>query len=469
MKRFGWLFAVLTVFALVAASCGDDDDGGDASADTTAATEGTAAPETTAEPDGEDDAAPPEVDPADLFASAPGVTAETITVGVITPDLVDLFDLGLTDINNGPVEEMWEVLFADINDRGGINGRQLEMVYDKYNPVLNQSADDACLRLTQDNEVFIILGAIAGPAIDSVLCFVEQNPTMMIGGTHTEAHYPRSKVPWFAVGAQVQRRHTATLEMYDELGLLDGRIATYDDSSEHESVTEDVVLPALDEMGIEVVESFSSTIPQGDEVALQAQAETYYEVMKDEDIDTVIIVQSQIAFGIAHLRELGFEGEILAIDSGSLTNTIGGLDERDPATYEGTYSPMGLTRQEAYDDELAQACFAIWEEARPDQPVINPLEVPNREPNLAGGLTAPCQYLQIFTEAATFAGVDLNEETLVAGYDQIGEFSLASVPLASLGPDKYDASDGLRVGVFDSTIGVDGALDPLGELISIAE
>jgi hypothetical protein len=464
------LSAILVALAMLAAACGDDtgastenDDDGTTTVAPDDDTTSTAAPDDGDSPDSTT-APPDDVEPFDSYR---GVTADTITIGVTSTDLDELRDLGLVDINNGDVPLIWDTLIADINARGGVAGRNLEIVYREYNPVFTASADDACIELTQDNEVFVVMGGIAGPAIDSVLCFVDQNATMMIGGTHTPAHLPRAQAPWVAIVMSSERRHQGTLALYQELGLLDGRVATYDDSSEHESVTEDVVLPALANLGVDVVESFTSTIPQGDEVALADQAEIYAEVIKDDDIDTLIIVQSQLAFGIAHMREAGFEGNIVGIDTGEQVLTIGGFDERDPSIYEGTYAPMGPSRDEAWELPASQACYDILRDAEGID-VKHPDEVPDGEPNWAGGMVGPCAYLTIFEAAANHAGGDLNPETFLAGVDAIGSLELANIAFASLGPGKYDANDALRIGRFDSTVGENGSLVPVTEVTDIS-
>lgn len=465
-RRRWFVPALFAILALIATACGDDGDTTEAEEDTTT----TAAPVDEGEepPDDGEEAPPTSVDDVEPFDSHRGVTADTITVGVVTANLDELRELGLVDINNGDVPLIWETLIADVNANGGVAGRQLEMIYTEYNPVFTESADDACVELTQDNEVFIVLGAITGPAIDSVLCFVQQNDTMMIGGTHTPAHFPQATAPWAAISMSAERRHQGTLALYQELGLLDGKVATYDDSSEHQAITEDIVLPALEDLGVEIVESFTSTIPQGDEVALANQAEIYAEVVKDEGIDTLIVIQSQLAFGIAHMREAGFEGTIVAIDTGEMVSTIGAYDERDPATYDGTYSPMGASRDESWDLEASQACYDILREAEGIE-VINPADVPVGEPNWAGGLQGPCAYLTVLKAAGDRAGGDLNPDTFLAALEAIGSIDLANVPFATFGPNKYDAADGLRIGQFDPTLGENGGLAEVTELVDITQ
>jgi ABC-type branched-subunit amino acid transport system substrate-binding protein len=455
-QHFVVLFVVL---ALVAAACSDDGGTETGTGETTTTTTTT----TTAAP-GDDPPEPPEeVAPFDSYR---GVTADTITVGVLTTDLDELRELGLVDINQGDRELIWQTMIDDVNADGGIAGRQVEMVYREYNPVFTASADDACIELTQDNEVFIVLGGVAGPAIDSILCFVEQQEHMVIGGTHTPAHYPKATMPWVSTVMSSPRRHQGTLALYQELGLLDGRVATYDDSSEHETVTEDVVLPALSELGIDVVQSFTSNVPQGDEVALAEQASVYAEVIDDENIDTLIIIQSGIAFGIAHMRENGFTGTILAIDTGTQVNTIGGLDERPPSLYDGAYAPMGASRDESWELDASQACYDLLRN-NAGIDVLHPDEVPEGDPDWVAGATAPCQYLSVLKAAGDFAGGDLNPTTFRAGLDQIGEIELANVVFASISAGKYDADDSLRIGQFDFTSGEIGKLEPVTDVDSV--
>jgi hypothetical protein len=461
--------ALLVVLAMVATACSDDGGGTETTDEATTTT--SSAPD---EPDAPDDPDTPDepdapIEPItddDPFDSFRGVTADMITIGVTTADLDELRDLGLVDINNGDVPLIWDTLVDYYNANGGIAGRQIEVIVEEYNPVFNASADDACIVLTQDNEVFIVFGGVAGPAIDSILCFVEQNAHAMIGGTHTPAHYPKREAPWAAIAMRAERRHRGTLALYQELGLLDGNVATYDDSSEHGAITEDVVLPALADLGVDIVQSFTSDIPQGDEVALQAQAEIFAEVIDDENIDTLIIIQSQLAFGIAHMREAGYEGTIVAIDTGEIVLTVGAFDERDPATYEDTYAPMGASRDESWALPASQACYDILRDAE-GVDVRHPDEVPDGEANWAGGLLGPCQYLEILKAAGDIAGGDLNYDTLLQGLELVGDIELPGVAFGSYGPDKHDANDALRIGQFDSTVGESGSLVPVTDLQAV--
>ena len=55
-----------------------------------------------------------------------------------------------------------------MNDRGGINGRMLELHPVTYLPVGTVESDAACVQLTEDEEVFVVVGTALG---DEVLCY----------------------------------------------------------------------------------------------------------------------------------------------------------------------------------------------------------------------------------------------------------------------------------------------------------
>ena len=147
------LFALLAVFALLAAACGDDDDEstGDSSSEDTAAedsgTDDAAAEDTTADDSGADDAAAgsaPAVDidavlAADLSACEEAPTGEAIKVGMA----MDFGEVsGFADI---PGSQAVEHLAALINCAGGVNGLPIEVLVQDI-----QGDPEVTARATQD-------------------------------------------------------------------------------------------------------------------------------------------------------------------------------------------------------------------------------------------------------------------------------------------------------------------------------
>ena len=76
-----------------------------------------------------------------------------------------------------------------------------------------------------------------------------------------------------------------------------------------------------------------------------------------------------------------------------------------------------------------------------------------------------CRWIQAFTQVATAAGPDLTPETFLAAAEGLGDFKLPGLPFSSFGPGKYDADDSFRLSVFDMTIGEDGDLSPITDIL----
>ena len=100
------------------------------------------------------------------------------------------------DLRLGEYKKSYETLVEQINDKGGINGRQLELVFAPINPVGTAPAEEACLKLTEDEQVFVAVGFFLN---DAVLCPVETHDTAVIGGGQTPERMARAKAPWFTL------------------------------------------------------------------------------------------------------------------------------------------------------------------------------------------------------------------------------------------------------------------------------
>jgi len=193
--------SVVCVLALFATACGGGEVVADDPADTAAPTSApaTEVPDTqAAEPDPVDDSeeaepvaddaesdaamsedeTEPEPAPSDepdcsqATASDVGVTADTITVGLISVDLTPLFGTGFVNENTpGEFFSRNFSLIHAINEAGGINCRQIEMVQETYDPARSAETQvPACERLAQDREVFVSLAAFPDAAGGGVDC-----------------------------------------------------------------------------------------------------------------------------------------------------------------------------------------------------------------------------------------------------------------------------------------------------------
>lgn len=80
-------------------------------------------------------------------ALAPGVTADTIKIGYAYLDFGDLVSKGLSTEGWGDQELAFQTFVDDLNEKGGINGRMVKVVFAPYTPLGTEVAEAACLKL----------------------------------------------------------------------------------------------------------------------------------------------------------------------------------------------------------------------------------------------------------------------------------------------------------------------------------
>src|SRR4051812_22753237 len=152
---------------------------------------------------------------------APGVTADAIKVGITYVDLKAI--AAVTSINHGDYEANYRAVIDDINEHGGIDGRKIEPVFAPVNPIGTQPAEQACVKLTADDEVFVVMGFFQ---TDAVVCPLESHDTAVLGGEMTPERLQRAKAPWISLeqGSDMQSDGVTALA---EHGDLDGKVAVF--------------------------------------------------------------------------------------------------------------------------------------------------------------------------------------------------------------------------------------------------
>jgi hypothetical protein len=109
------------------------------------------------------DVAPVTVAPGD---SAPGVTKTEIKVGVVVLENGAQANeaLGNEGITTGDQRRQYEILFGDLNKRGGILSHKVVPVYHEIDVLSQETADSqaqqTCAAFTEDNHVFAALGGL---------------------------------------------------------------------------------------------------------------------------------------------------------------------------------------------------------------------------------------------------------------------------------------------------------------------
>ena len=485
--KLRWMMAVLVALALAVAGCGNDDDsgGGAEVAPTAEAPAATEPPEvddpepepSTPEPDEsapEEPTDPPEDEPEfeppptpepppeiELTATWRGVTADTITIGVSYLDIEALVDLGFSPATWGDQELVIQALTDDINERGGINGRQVEVIMDKYSPIGITEAEAACLRLTEDNEVFAVLFGFLGPAEVANTCIVGNQETVLVGGTITDERMAEARAPWVNERAPRARVTNALFALLDEEGELQGRsIAIVADASAAAQLEE--VAGLVRNFGVNPVLEVATSSAVGDLIAQNQEWSALSERISAAGADTLLLVGNASA-GIQNASLYGLDVDVWATDASGLGSNIGSNVE--PEAARGVITVAAMTGAQMYEsDPRFQECFDAFTSRHPDIEVKNPDTLEEGEPLWFTSLSGHCRFFQLFELLATSAGPDLTHETFAQAIQDAGDFSIAGQPYASFGPDKFSSNDSFQLVAQDPDIGARGELVPISPL-----
>ena len=447
-----WLLAV----AVVAAACGSDDT---AAEDPQEPVPEEPVPE---EPVPEEPAPEePAPEEPELTASWKGVTEDTISVAVSLLDFDALKGMGLQDWGWGDQRLVWEFYVDQLNEQGGINGRQLDVYLDFYNPALAVEAEASCLRMTEDREVFAVIGAFLGPAESATPCLTDQEDLVIFGGTMTVELLEGAEAVWVGPGAADRRRIPIFFELLDREGYLDGRRVAIVTGTENESDTDNVIVPLLDDYGVEIVSQSVNTVSTDDLLAEDQFWDVTSQVIEAADAD-VIIINGDTTGAIRGIGRNNLDQELWVIAAGQLTNLGTTVDRADA---DGAITLGGASAEEGWNEPRNAACRKEFTDAHPEIEVLGPLEVGADDEKWGTAIGLACSWLAIFELVMTAAGPELTPATITAAYEGLGDVELPGQFFGSLGPGKPDANDGFRLSAWDSTQGDNGGLVPLTELL----
>jgi ABC-type branched-subunit amino acid transport system substrate-binding protein len=348
---------------------------------------------------------------------APGVTDDSIKIGVTYVDLSSLKDV--LKIDNGNLERAYTLAIDAINAKGGINGRKLDPVFVPINPTQPNAFDAACTKLTQDEKVFVTIGFFLG---DDVLCYLNTNQTPAIGGPMTNDRLAKAKVAWYTTDPQGQDLEAEVVKTMAEDGKLKGKVAVVGLAADQQNY-EDTLKPLLDKAKVDVVDTAFVDAPTTDANATFAQNQTFAERFQSKGADQVLAIgQSAAGFltGLAKtdyrpqvritLRESGetysqAAGSDLSVLKGSLTGS----------TFDGRnkYPSLGGATKE---------CVDTMEKAGVKLQPLN--QVPEGQPKEIIAVDTACEQVYLLQGILEKAGKDLNFGSFKTAGDSLGKIDI---------------------------------------------
>jgi hypothetical protein len=437
---------MFVVAALVAAGCGSGDD--------------------------DDDGASPTTGGSTELGT--GVTADEIKLGIAIIDYTAIANF--VDFARGDQEKTAQIFVDYINENGGVGGRQIVPVFKKYEPIPGGKPDplSLCTSWTEDEEVFAVLGVFIDFTGDGQLCLTREHETIHIGH-ELEQPWIDESPPGLMLTPDTTKDRAAQvlINLLDEEGTLEGRKVAVLADQNSEARTNDVILPGLEDIGVETGSTALLSITGTDTSAAQSQLDSFIEKWKSEDVDTVFMAGLNVSAKqfVEKIKE-AMPDALLITDSSSTVQQA--QDEAkagaDPNPYEGMLGTEGASASERWENkpELLQQCVDIYEDAT-GETVKGPDEVTKdangKTEEIYVAVTDFCGELMMFKQIAEKVGENLNNENWTAAVDDFGAIDLPSTTQASLCKDKYAADDAFRLVEYDSSVGADGDWSPITDVI----
>lgn len=435
--------AALAASMLLAAACGDDDATDDSAAPTTESTSADGGDDGAAEPDGEVTLSdvgrlvPAECDGASNAASEDdGVTEDTVNIANLTIDFSKLAEIGFAASDRDPVETM-QVFVDEVNENGGVCDRTIDVQPVRFN-ILAAEGGQACVEATEDRNNLLVTVA----SYSEVLCLTDAGVPVMSSNDLTEQEMEDSGGILFTRFPKLEEQYRATVEHADRTGALDGKVGVWYGGvypAQTEAV-EDVVLPMLDDMGVDYSafrnDSAGPHTPEGNTALTSAATE-----FAAQDIDTLLaFVQNTNHTGMQNeLNAQGVTPRYISMPiAGNTANELFAdrFGTREVADgQEWVTFTYGMTEIDS-SEPIAESCHDIWTQRTGEEVEENVYDY--------AAIVSTCVLVDQIVAALSLAGGELTRETYVQAVEQLP----AHRPLPVIGEVDWSEDNHFGPGVF---------------------
>jgi ABC-type branched-subunit amino acid transport system substrate-binding protein len=365
------------------------------------------------------------------------VTKDKIKLGVSYVDLAAVRAAGINR-DHGDYEKAYKTVIDDLNAKGGVNGRKIEPVFAAINPIGTDPAQQACVKLTEDEKVFAVIGQFQG---DAPLCYIEQHKTPVVGGTITTEYLKRAKAPWY------------TLEPSDpDVGLIvdalakdgvfkNGKVGVVDVAQE-KSVVDNVVMPALKKNKVTSTETAILNAPQGDIPAGQAEMDTVLERFKTDKVKTILAVGGTGVLTAQRLAKTDYRPRVATTSQGVITSYLNtaGSDKtvlKDAITGNPSYPYNDPTLTKCRDKVAAATNETMVETPAPGTP------------SYRTSAEVACRYVTLFAALAKAAGKNLTTASFAKAGEKAGSVDVPGSGTIAYNPKTHTFAQPIFLARFD--------------------
>lgn len=378
-----------------------------------------------------------------LTASDRGVSPTTIKVGALVLDIATVGRLGVA-VAIDPEQQMaaYQAFADEINARGGINGRKLEMHYRAYDVTDRNDQIAGCRELTQAKKVFAVLGGFN--TVDPNVCVVEENKTPLISSANNNPDwvFARAGGRLTTLYPASGRMMAALVSELERVKLAGKRIG--------------ILTDGLNDPGGKVAADLEARLrARGHTVTYRGQlsddistaaSQTPVEVNRMQTTnggaEVVVFLSSNAVYGTQFVNQASRQNyHPQYVNSDWASNNGDSTNQNMPASYEGAVSftfNRGLSAKRSLAPTAdAQRCRDVYLRFSK-----RPLDKPN-SPEY-GTTMAACDLVRLFEQLATRAGAELTRDRLAAARNQLGRYPSIVMSTGSFGPRKFDMADSVR-------------------------
>ncbi|WP_436789972.1 ABC transporter substrate-binding protein [Yinghuangia sp. YIM S10712] len=350
-----------------------------------------------------DDAAASGPPPAGNVAT--GVTADSIKIGIVYPDLEAIKHI--MAIDHGDYEATYNALVKKINDAGGINGRKIVPVFGKINVASPSAAQETCVKMTKDEKVFAVIGSFNA---NEPLCYVQTNKTAVVGGALTDKNYAQAQAPWFSAERGGDEAADG-VSLFTANNALAGKKVAVVGVVNEQSLVKDLVVPALQKQGVNPVEVGIMDANFQDAAAVAQQTGVFIQKFQASGADTVVVVGGMGGEFPKQLEKTDYRPRLLFTSQTTASTYTNDAAQHDFSTLANA---AALGPASSWSEPALQECIATVEAAVPalkGKLVVDPDTLPAGEPTPQTSVDTACRTLTLFKAIADKAGKDLTYQT----------------------------------------------------------
>ena len=398
--------------------------------------------------------------PAALPTSTHGVSAKSITLGFVMPDLSKL-PPGVSLPNQGDPAEQAKAFVDAINAKGGINGRTVDLKTYKFSLLDGLPAMRAtCLQATEQDKVFAVLS----PSFfaDPILCLTSQHQTPLIlaGGTTNEI-IGKSNGLLYLTNFSTEHAIQASIDPLIAAHALQGKklAVLLEDTPGFGTAIDNGLVKPLAAKGLPAPDKVTISSTQAGLNSLPAAVQR----LKDEGVSGVFLAINVVfsSFFMQAAIKADYHPQYFASDLSENSSDLltqlapkGQLDGALGTTFRRTGAATIGEPADPFDEKCNQTYASESGQA-----------TPKWGSNEFYGVAQTCGLFDVFQRAATAAGKDLTTAAFAKALQGLTNFQVGYGGKGSFGPTKFDAPDEVRPLKYDGSC---NCWEPSGPYVAVS-